>query len=442
MLTVPILTVSELNRNVRSWLEQDIGKVCIEGEISNLIKPASGHYYFTLKDSGAQLRCVFFRNHHAQYQDNPLQNGQHVQASGILSLYEARGDYQLIIEGIKEVGEGDLYRQFEALKQKLAASGLFDPSRKRAIPKFPGTIGIVTSSSGAALQDILTTLARRFPAANIIIYPSEVQGKFAAQQLIQSILDANANKRCDVLILGRGGGSLEDLWSFNDERLAHCIANSHIPIVTGIGHETDFTIADFTADLRAATPTAAAEAVSPNLLDVLAFFKAQELRMITAVNSTLSHKRFMLKHELQKIMSPQQRLNTHWQTLDYLKSHLHQAIRHFLQRHSQILQIKTTRLQGKQPSVLVQHTKAKLMNLERLLQHHMTVQIRNAHQLLHSRMATLNAVSPLATLERGYSITTFANTIAFDSRTIPVGSNIHIRLAKGHLKAKVTEKGE
>ena len=210
MLSIPVLTVSELNRRVRSWLEQDLGKVCIEGEISNLSKPASGHFYFTLKDANAQLRCVYFRNHHFQYAGSPLQNGQHIQARGILSLYEARGDYQLIIETVKDAGEGDLFRQFEALKQKLAASGLFDPARKKAIPKFPQTIGIITSSTGAALQDILTTITRRYPSAHIIVYPSEVQGKLAAQQLINALRYANKDNRCDVLILSRGGGSLED----------------------------------------------------------------------------------------------------------------------------------------------------------------------------------------------------------------------------------------
>ena len=349
-----ILTVTQLNRQVRSWLEHEMGAVNVEGEMSNLSKPASGHLYFTLKDAGAQLRCVYFRNRHTGPDDTRLQNGQQVLIRGTLSLYEARGDYQLIVEDIKEAGQGDLHQQFELLKTKLSALGLFDPARKKTLPLFPYVIGVVTSSSGAALRDILSTIERRFPIAHVMVFACEVQGKQAAPQLIQAINRANHDKRCDVIILARGGGSIEDLWAFNDEQLAYTIANSHIPIVSGVGHETDFTIADFVADLRAETPTAAAVAVTPNLLDLLALLQAIESRLITAINRYLQHQQLLLRHDIQKITSPRQLIGTHWQSLDYLRSHLEHALQTLLAEKQHAINLASSRLIAKHPAMLLQ----------------------------------------------------------------------------------------
>lgn len=439
MLTQPpVLTVSQLNRQVRSWLEHEMGTIAVEGEISNLSKPASGHVYFTLKDATAQLRCVYFRNRHEN--NNSLQNGQQIRAHGNLSLYEARGDYQLIVEQIYDAGEGDLYRQFELLKVKLAALGLFESARKKPLPRFPQQIGIITSATGAALRDVLATLARRYPVAPIVVYTTEVQGKQAAQQLIAALNLANHDKRCDVLILARGGGSIEDLWAFNDEYLAHAIANSSIPIVSGVGHETDFTIADFVADLRAATPTAAAEAVTPNLPDLLVFFQNYEARLLKAITHFMQHQQLLLRHATHKMTSPRQLISAYWQSLDYLQSHLQHALQQLLAQKKHTFHVVVNRLEAKNPVVLLRKAAADLQYLENRLIQQAALKISRLKQEFTNQLATLHAVSPLATLDRGYAIATCKNKIVVNSQDINIGDVIKIRLAKGSVTGKVTEK--
>ena len=435
-----VLTVTQLNRQVRSWLEHEMGLISVEGELSNLSKPTSGHFYFTLKDATAQLRCVYFRNRHEH--THPLQNGQQVLVNGHLSLYEARGDYQLIVEQLQDAGEGDLFQQFEQLKTKLAALGLFETSRKRTLPRFPTCIGVVTSASGAALRDILTTLNRRFPIAHVIIYASEVQGKQAAPQLIHAINLANQDKRCEVLILARGGGSIEDLWAFNDEQLAHTIANSAIPTVSGVGHETDTTIADFVADLRAATPTAAAEATTPNALDLLSFFQTMEKQLQRAILRYMQHQQLRLGHQLQKLTSPRQLIISHWQSLDYLKNHLRHALQQLVMKKKATLQHTAVRLEAKNPVLLLQQAKTQLQQLENALIQQATSNITTLKQAFTNQLATLHAVSPLATLHRGYAIATCNNSILFNSQQVQLGSRIEVRLAKGSFTSEVINKVE
>lgn len=435
MENLPVVTVTELNRQVRNWLEHEIGPVCVTGEISNLTKPASGHLYFSLKDAHAQVRCVYFRNRRA-FNDS-IQNGQQVLASGTLSLYEPRGDYQLIVDTIQEAGQGDLYRQFELLKVKLAALGLFESSRKRPIPRFPTTIGIITSSTAAALRDIVTTLARRYPLANLLIYPSEVQGKQAPLQLINAIVKANQENRCDVLIVARGGGSIEDLWAFNDEMLAHAIVKSAIPIVTGVGHETDFTIADFAADLRAATPTAAAEAVSPNLVELVAQLQTLEERVLGAMTRYWQHHKLRLDHAMQKIASPTLLINKYWQMLDYLKSHLNHAVNQQWTEKRHELQVLLARLHAKSPALLVQQEKSQVLRLQQQLTQHTRFLLERFRQQLVGLLATLHAVSPLATLSRGYSITTSQQHVISNSEQLVIGDVINTRLAYGSVTSSV-----
>ena len=389
----PILTVTQLNRFVRNWLEQDMGIVRIEGEVSNATQASSGHCYFTLKDTGAQLRCVFFRNRHTVHSNQAPKNGQLILAQGRLSLYEARGDYQLIVDTIEEAGLGELYRAYQLLKTKLAAEGLFDPQRKKPFPTIPTCIGIITSPTGAALHDISTTLARRYPLAPTILYPSEVQCALAAPQLILAIERANQEKRCDVIILARGGGSLEDLWPFNNEALAYAIAKSVIPIVSGVGHETDFTIADFVADHRAATPTAAAEHVTPHWQQLHAQFQTMEKRLLQAITRLMQQKQIRLTHDLQKLASPKRLIHTHWQTLDYLTRQLHQSINRFI--------------------------------------------MQKKHALSLASLA-LDSLSPLATLARGYAIATCRDHVLFSPDNLQLGDPIHVQLAKGHLLCEVT----
>src|SRR5437763_11109252 len=267
-----VYSVSRLNREVRALLERGLGVVWVEGELSNLSQPASGHWYFSLKDRDAQLRCAMFRLKNSQLGFTPSA-GQHVLARGRVSLYEPRGEYQLIVEYLEEAGIGALQRQFERLKAKLAAEGLFALERKRSLPRFPRRIGVVTSPSGAAIRDVLHILARRFPPAAVLVYPTAVQGAAAAPALVAALESASARAECQVLILARGGGSLEDLWAFNDERVARAIGACRLPVVSGVGHEIDFTIADLVADARAPTPSGAAELVVPErsaCLEVLA----------------------------------------------------------------------------------------------------------------------------------------------------------------------------
>ncbi|MDP3562836.1 MAG: exodeoxyribonuclease VII large subunit [Legionellaceae bacterium] len=431
-----ILSVTQLNRHIRTILEQDVGEVCVEGEISNLSKPASGHFYFTMKDASAQIRCVFFRNRHTPLHQQ-LQSGQQVVARGMLSLYEARGDYQLIVNELNESGLGDLHQLFESLKVKLAALGLFEQARKKPLPRFPLCIGIITSSSGAALRDILSTLARRFPHAQVVIYPSDVQGKLAAPQLVSAIERANNEKRCNVLILARGGGSLEDLWPFNDETLAYTIAGSIIPIVTGVGHETDFTIADFVADWRAATPTAAAEAITPDQLELIAYFQTVVIRLLSAVRRDIQHKTLLLTHQIQKITSPGQLIASYWQTLDYFERQMQRAMSQFLTAKQHRLHLMVTRLNAQNPQLLFVQAKAQINQLETQLGQVMNTYLQQCKRRFQQQLVTLHAVSPLATLDRGYAIVMHQNQLLFENTAVSVGDVIDIRLAKGNLTCEV-----
>lgn len=259
----PVYTVSDINREVRNFLEESLSPFWLIGEISNFVCPSSGHWYFTLKDSKASLRCAFFNPKMRGMKVNP-QNGAQIHAHGKISLYEPRGEYQFIVDAIETAGDGLLQRAFEALKEKLFQEGLFDEENKKPLPLFPNTIGVVTSRTGAAIHDILNVLKKRFPLIDIVLYPASVQGSLAAGEIVEAIEIANQRQECDVLIVGRGGGSLEDLWPFNEEIVARAIFNSNIPIVSAVGHEIDFTISDFVADVRAPTPSAAAELVSPD----------------------------------------------------------------------------------------------------------------------------------------------------------------------------------
>jgi exodeoxyribonuclease VII large subunit len=432
-----IVTVSQLNRHIKSYLEQEIGVVAVEGELSNLSRPSSGHLYFTLKDAQAQIRCVFFKNRHVNTLCSKLRDGQHVIASGRLSLYEARGDYQLIVEELKEAGLGELYLQFEALKNKLAAEGLFHPERKKALPKMPKTIGLITSTSGAAIQDILSTLGRRYPLASIFIYPSEVQGAGAAEQLIKALQDANTHRHCDVLILARGGGSIEDLWAFNNEHLARSIAASLIPIVSGVGHETDFTIADFVADYRAETPTAAAAAVTPNREDLLQVVDHLISRLQTAMNRHIENKKLKLNYLSAKVNSPRQLITAHWQTVDYLERQLRVSMDRIINHKKQELHRYLAQLNMMNPVQQVQHIKTRIDHIVEQLIQHIKLKIKSLRYQLNNNLSTLHAVSPLATLDRGYSITTKNDKVVYNTKVLKIGDTVKVRLATGSLDCDI-----
>ena len=321
-LLAPVVSVSELNRRVRALLENQFEMLWVAGELSNVKLAASGHWYFCLKDPSAQIECAMFRTR-AQFLDFRPENGLQVEVRARVTLYEPRGNFQLVVEEIRKAGLGALFEAFEKLKARLQAEGLFEPARKRPLPPFPRAIGIVTSPQAAALRDVLTTLRRRAPMTPVIVYPAQVQGEYAAAQLMRAIREANARAECDVLILCRGGGSLEDLWCFNEEALARVIVASALPVVSGVGHETDFSIADFVADLRAPTPTAAAVAASPDreaLHSEVAAHRRRLVRDIRRIAATHRQDRDVLARRLVRDM--RRILETRGQRLDALARRL------------------------------------------------------------------------------------------------------------------------
>jgi exodeoxyribonuclease VII large subunit len=414
------ITVSQLNRKVRSLLEKGIARLWVEGEISNIARPASGHIYFSLKDASAQIRCAFFR----QRQRGPtigFKNGDQVLAFGRVSLYEPRGDYQLIVEQLEPAGEGALKRQFEVLKKKLAAEGLFDEARKQALPDLPERIGVITSPSGAAVRDILTVLGRRFPAIPVIIYPAAVQGEAAPGELISALDAAVRRDECDVLIIGRGGGSLEDLWAFNDEGLARAVADCPIPVISAVGHEVDFTIVDFVADVRAPTPSGAAELVVPDREDWLRAIASMATRIARTGQRAVEERGQALDWLTRRLLqtSPQQRLLRQHEHLDSLQRRMRLAV--------------ARRVADQRPA---------LLGLWQRLQVAGERKIADAQHRLQLAGRGLHAVSPLATLGRGYAIVEDLETgrVLVDAAAATVGADIRARLATGELTATIKSK--
>ncbi|WP_060989816.1 exodeoxyribonuclease VII large subunit [Photobacterium leiognathi] len=401
-----IYTVSSLNAQVRLILENEMGVVWLIGELSNFSMPVSGHWYFTLKDSRAQVKCAMFKgsNRHVTFKPG---NGNQVLVKARLSLYEPRGDYQLIIESMQPEGDGRLQQQFEQLKMSLAAEGLFAQSLKKSLPEQPKRVGIITSKTGAALHDILHVLQRRDPSLSIVIYPTMVQGEGAAISIAQAIGRANARQECDVLIVGRGGGSLEDLWAFNEEIVARTIAASQIPIVSAVGHEVDVTISDFVADVRAPTPSAAAELISRDMTHQTQLLdrKRQQLRhAITAYLSQSLRQTTQLQHRLER-QHPQLRLNLQQQHLDEISQRLTQAMARKLQKHQQHVEHNNYKLSLYSPASLVRNAQRNLERSEQRLYDALDRKLLNARHKLAVAAEKLETVSPLATLARGYSIT-------------------------------------
>ena len=347
-----ILSVSDLNRMAREVLEQSFPLFWISGEISNLTRAASGHWYFSLKDNSAQVRCVMFRGRNS-YLDWTPKEGDKIEARAVVTLYEARGDFQLTIEFLQRAGLGALFEAFEKLKAKLQAQGLFDSTFKQSLPSHPQQIGIVTSPDAAALHDVLTTLKRRMPGIPVIIYPTPVQGKGAANQIANAINLASDRAECDVLIICRGGGSMEDLWQFNEEIVAHAIANCRIPTVSGVGHETDFTICDFVADVRAATPTAAAELASPSRAMLLAKLNQLIDQFNKNIQTLLSQRGQMLDYLAKRLISPVQQVEHQKQQISQIAYRLSMAIQKQLQNKQSSLHQLNQNLQHLNPNAVL-----------------------------------------------------------------------------------------
>ena len=441
--TTRIISVSELNRKAKSILEDGIPKLWIEGEISNLARPASGHIYFSLKDQAAQIRCAWFKQRQNQITSNIL-NGTKMLALGKISLYEPRGEYQFIIEKLEFAGEGDLKRKYEELKAKLSKEGFFSSETKLALPKLPNNIGIITSPSGAAIRDVLSILKRRFPMIPITIFPTAVQGDKAASQINSAIKLANNRADCDLLILTRGGGSLEDLWSFNEEIVARAIFKSQIPIISAVGHETDVTIADFVADFRAPTPSGAAEIAVPHQLEWIKILVNQEERLCSLITGTInnSYQTLDWTHKRLSQSSPQMSVKRQIDRSINLKKALIGSMKQKLIILNHRLDQHAFKYIQNSPKHIIQQ---QFLRLERISQR----MINRNNELLASNQnrlqliaKTLHNVSPLGTLDRGYSIVSEMKTkkIITNANQVKLKSKLEIMLAKGKIIASIDSK--
>ena len=435
-----VFTVSRLNHEVRALLERGLGVVWVEGELSNFSQPGSGHWYFSLKDREAQVRCAMFRVKNSAVGFTP-KAGQQVLARGRVSLYEPRGDYQLIVEHLEEAGVGALQREFERLKAKLAAEGLFARERKRTLPSFPRRIGVVTSPTGAAIRDVLHILARRFPPASVLVYPTPVQGAAAVPSIVEALELASRRAECDVLILARGGGSIEDLWAFNDERVARAIRACAIPVVSGIGHEIDFTIADFAADARAPTPSGAAELAVPDrraCLDALGR-TAERLSACMRRELRAASGRFEAVGSRLRAAHPGMRLAHQAQRLDDLEQRLAGALGAGLHLRRNRLSETFARLVQHSPEHLAREHRLRCESLAARLDHALQGRLSRLAHRIDLAQRTLKTASPLATLARGFAIVTRADgSVITDAATVGADEQIEARLAAGRVRARVT----
>ncbi len=434
-----VYTVSRLNREIRTVLEQGFASLILTGEISNFITPASGHWYFSLKDEKAQIKAAMWRGNNRSQSYRP-ENGAQVTVRARVSLYEPRGDYQLIVEHMEPAGEGQLKQEFDALKMRLAAEGLFSSAYKKPLPQNINRVGVITSATGAAIKDILTVLKRRAPQLEVIIYPAMVQGKEAHVHLINQIQLANARNEVDVLIVGRGGGSLEDLWCFNHEQLARAIYQSELPIVSAVGHEIDTTISDYVADVRAATPSAAAELVSPNTQEL----HGKVIELINRLNNAFKHdmadKRALatqLQHRL-NLCHPRNQLNQKAQRLDELTIALQQGMRNRLYQQERTLNNLTPRLMRQSPDKKLSQASHQLMQIQTRLEQAMQHKLQHAQNSLALQASRLDSVSPLNVLARGYSITkTQQGKVIKSVDHIKTGDVLITELADGAIKSTV-----
>jgi exodeoxyribonuclease VII large subunit len=433
-----VLSVSELNRLARLAVERALPIAWIGGEISNLTRAPSGHWYFTLKDSGAAVRCAMFRNRN-QFLDWRPENGMQVEVRAQATLYEARGEFQLSVEAMRRAGLGALFEAFQRLKEKLEKEGLFDPARKRALPPQPNCIGVVTSPRAAALRDVLTTLRRRWPLARVVLYPTLVQGNGAAEQIAAAIGTAGVRRECDVLLVVRGGGSIEDLWAFNEEAVARAIAASPMPVVSGVGHETDFTIADFAADLRAPTPTGAVQLATPDQAELLHRLGRSSRTLRADMRRRLDFLGQRLDGLGRALQHPRARLDGQARHLAHLAQRLVLANQSGLARRRLHVERLADRLALGAPRPGLDL--ARMAELQRRLAYLSRADLQRRQEKLASLQSQLSHLNPQAVLERGYGIVRNAEgDILRDSGQVTVGAEIAVTLAKGELNARVFDK--
>lgn len=437
-----VLSVSQLNDASRQLLESRFASVWVEGEISNFQAATSGHWYFTLKDQGAQIRCAMFRGRNIRARLKPS-HGDAVLLRGTVSLYAARGDYQLIVEELEAAGLGALQRALEVLRRRLQAEGLFDPARKRALPRYPAHVGIVSSLAGAALHDMLTVLRRRHPALRVSVFPTAVQGADAARQIAEAIATANRlaptlDPPLELLLVGRGGGSLEDLWAFNEEPVLRAIHASALPVVSAVGHETDVTLADLVADVRAPTPSAAAELVSPDRQQLASLLGAQRLRLQQLLARRLAQSQERLQWLSRRLRHPGARLREQTQRLDELEMRLRAVQRRRLEEAAARLAAAEARLLARNPARSLADRARLLAQLQRRLLTGVRRGITLREQRLGSSVRLLDSVSPLATLGRGYAIVSDGTgSVLRDAARVATGTRVRARLARGHLDCEV-----
>lgn len=434
-----ILQISELTKKVRFMLESELNTVWLTGEISNFVAASSGHWYLSLKDSKSQVRCAMFKGSNRRVRVKAA-NGQQVLVRAKVSLYEPRGDFQLIIEQMEDAGEGLLRQQYEQLKNKLHALGVFAQAHKQAIPKQVNTVGIITSPTGAAVKDILTVLKRRNPHIKAIIYPALVQGEYASNDICHAIQLANSRKECDVLIVGRGGGSLEDLWCFNEEVVVQAIYDSIIPIISAVGHEVDTTLSDYVADLRAPTPSAAAELVSTDsseLLEKIALMRQRLTQAITRINQQLTQENKHLQHRLGQV-HPEQQLLMQQQKADQLTLALNNTFTRLMGDKIAQPQRLQQRLLQVTPIKTIAHQYEKSKQNQHRLMHAMQNNLQHKSEAFVHLIEQLHLVSPLATIARGYSITRNDNNEVIKKiEQVKLADEISVQLSNGSIRAKV-----
>ena len=441
--TQEIISVSEINKRAKSILEENFPFVWIQGEVSNFFSAASGHWYFSLKDESSEIRCAMFtnKNHHITFEPK---DGDHLVLNGTLSIFEGRGQYQIIVEHIELAGEGALLKAFEELKKKLQLEGLFDDSIKRQLPAYPKNIAVVTSPDGAVIQDIINVLDRRSPFLDLTVVPTLVQGEKAAPLICDALNKVGKLKKVDVVILARGGGSIEDLWAFNNEEVARAIVNCPTPIISAVGHETDFTISDFVSDLRAPTPSIAAEIISQPYSELIETLEGYQNYISRSVISQIDLQRTQITNLIKRIRHPGDKLREISQKLDYVETALIQNINQEISFKKNGLNLKDLSLQQNSPQNKIKEAKVYLQNSSKDLLKALKLEIERKSTVLAEIVATLQAVSPLSVLSRGYSIisTEPDGKILSSSNQVEIGQTISAILSKGSIKAEIKSKDE
>ena len=441
--TQEIISVSEINRRAKSILEENFPFVWIQGEVSNFFSAASGHWYFSLKDESSEIRCAMFANKSHRITFEP-KDGDHLVLNGTLSIFEGRGQYQIIVEHIELAGEGALLKAFEELKKKLLTEGLFDDSLKKKLPSYPRSIAVVTSPDGAVIQDIINVLSRRSPFFNLTVVPTLVQGEKAAPLICEALDKASNLENIDLIILARGGGSIEDLWAFNNEEVARAIVNCPIPLVSAVGHETDFTISDFVADIRAPTPSIAAEIISQPYSELKETLEGYQSYLLKSVESQFDSQRTRITNLIKRIRHPGDKLREIGQKVDYLETALIQEMHQKVSFKKNQLNLTQLSLQQNSPQNKVKEAKVYLQNASKDLLKAFKLKVERKRKLLGELVATIEAVSPLSVLARGYSIisTEPEGKILSSSNQVKVGQTISAVLNKGSIKAEVKSKNE